>query len=105
MYVILTSKTGKFRSEGDEHMPIVEAYDYFFYGRKTARFEIARLERETRVRVTEEDPPYVVNLVPTKFLEHFASLEAARAELQHLTSFGGMETALVPCGAAGARAH
>lgn len=104
MYVILTSKTGKFRSEGDQHLPVVEAYDYFFYGSKKARFDIARLQQETRVRVTEEEPPHVVNLVPTKFLEHFDSLDAARAELHHLTRFGNMQTQLLPCVLPGAAA-
>ncbi|MFY2842906.1 hypothetical protein ACOTJF_14525 [Achromobacter ruhlandii] len=44
--------------------------------------------------VTEETPPYIVNRVPSKFLESFVSLEAARRELAHLSRFGSMQTTL-----------
>ena len=36
----------------------------------------------------------MVNRVPSKFLEAFASLEAARQELVHLTRFGSIDTTL-----------
>lgn len=88
MYVILTSKPGQFRTELVDGLTAVEAWDYLFHGVRRARFVIAALERETKVRVVDEAPPPVVNMVPTKFLEHFDSLEDARKELAHLTSFG-----------------
>lgn len=75
-------------------MDILETYDYAFYGRALAVYRIARLHGETKLIVTEETPPYVVNRVPSKFLEKFASVEAARKELAHLTRFGSMESTL-----------
>ncbi|MCY1185365.1 hypothetical protein D9M73_261360 [compost metagenome] len=65
-----------------------------FYGRALAEYRIARLHGETKLIVTEETPPYVVNRVPSKFLEKFESVEAARKELGHLTHFGSMESTL-----------
>src|SRR5215212_10706602 len=97
MYVILTSKPGQFRTELTDGLTPVEAWDYLFCGRTRARFVIAELARETKVRVVDEAPPPVVNLVPTKFLERFDSLEAARRELAHLTTFGAsLQAALQP---------
>jgi len=46
------------------------------------------------VRIVDETPPQVVNLVPTKFLEKFKTVEAARRELEALASSGGSEAAL-----------
>ena len=37
----------------------------------------------------------VVNDVPSKFLPHFATLEAARAELRQLAGNGALDAALV----------
>ena len=65
-----------------------------FFGRTLAVFSIALLRRDMKVVVTEETPPYVVNRVPSKFLEKFASLDAARKELAHLTRFGSMKSTL-----------
>ncbi|KOF52242.1 MULTISPECIES: hypothetical protein [unclassified Achromobacter] len=93
-FVILTTKPGVFRTECGPEVEIVETYDYHFYGRRLAVYSIARLRGETRVVVTEETPPHVVNRVPTKFLEKFDSIEAARKELDHLTRFGSIETRL-----------
>ncbi|WMD18899.1 ferredoxin [Achromobacter seleniivolatilans] len=94
VYVILTSKPGVFRTEVGAEVDIIETYDYVFYGRALAVFSIARLQGDIRLIVTEETPPYVVNRVPSKFLEKFASIEAARKELGHLTRFGSMESTL-----------
>ncbi|MDH1304466.1 ferredoxin [Achromobacter sp. GD03932] len=95
VYVILTTKPGVFRTEADDGaVDILETYDYAFYGRALAVYRIARLHGETKLIVTEETPPYVVNRVPSKFLEKFASVEAARKELAHLTRFGSMESTL-----------
>ncbi|MBP0619130.1 ferredoxin [Cupriavidus consociatus] len=96
MFVLLTSRPGQFRTEPTDGMTAVEAYDYVFYGKRTARFVIAELAADTRVRVQEETPPGVVNLVSTRFLEKYATLEAARAALRELASFGTMDIALVP---------
>jgi len=95
VYVILTSKPGVFRTETDDGaVDILETYDYAFYGRALAVYCIARLHGDTKLVVTEETPPYVVNRVPSKFLEKFESVEAARKELAHLTRFGSMESTL-----------
>jgi hypothetical protein len=93
-YVILTSKPGQFHAELTEGLRAVESYDYAFCGRKRARFVIAELDRPTRVRIVDETPPEVVNLVPTKFLEKFPTVEAARRELQALASSGGLHAIL-----------
>ena len=95
-YVLLTSKPGQFRTEAGPGLQPVEAYDYVFCGRVRAQFLIALLEQATRVRVVDETEPVTVNMVPSKFLERFDSLPAARAELQALCSFGAMDTQLQP---------
>lgn len=98
MYVILTSKPGKFHTEVAESMSILESYEYRFYGQIKAIFQIAQFENAPlKIRIVEDEPPYVVNDVPSKFLEKFSSIEGARAELRHLTKFGGLDSALVPC--------
>jgi hypothetical protein len=96
MYVILTSKPGQFRTEPGEGLRPVEAYDYVFYGRRKARFVIAELLGEAKVRVIDETPPEVVNLVPSKFLEKFPSVERARVELRHLVRADDPDVALLP---------
>ena len=95
MYVILTSKVGQFRTEIVDGLKPLASYDYLFYGTKKATFVIAELLKETKVRVIDEawSPP-IVNEVPSKFLEKFATPERAFDELQHLTSFGHMDTKL-----------
>ncbi len=95
MYVILTSKPGQFRTEVTAGLKPCAAYDYLFYGQKKAHFVIAELVRDdTRIRVIEEGSG-IVNDVPSKFLEKFDTSEGAFEELEHLTSFGHMETALL----------
>ncbi|SCB17826.1 ferredoxin [Cupriavidus alkaliphilus] len=96
MFVLLTSRPGQFRTEPTDGLTAVEAYDYLFYGKATARFVIAELAAETRVRIREETPPGIVNLVSTRFLDKYATLEAARDALHQLASFGSMDIALVP---------
>ena len=95
MYVILTSKVGQFRTEIVDGLRPVASYDYLFYGSKKATFVIAELLKDTKVKVVDEawSPP-IVNEVPCKFLEKFETPERAFSELQHLTTFGHMDTAL-----------
>ncbi len=96
MYVILTSKTGQYRTEPGPGLVPIEAWDYRFAGRHRARFVIARLDAATRVTLIEHEPPHGVNSVPSKFLPHFDSLQAARDELAQLTRFAGVDTRLEP---------
>jgi hypothetical protein len=94
MYVILTSKPGQFRTETVRGLRPLEAYDYLFYGHTKAHFVIAELlEERTKIRVVEDDTA-IVNDVPVKFLEKFETTEQALKELQHLTTFGHMDTEL-----------
>ena len=94
MYVILTSKPGQFRTEVGEGLKPVEVYDYLFCGRKRAQFVIAEVEGEPKVKIVDEAPPAAVNLVPSKFLPRFDSIEKARRELETLASFGGIDVSL-----------
>jgi len=95
MYVILTSKIGQFRTEIVDGLRPLASYDYLFYGVKKATFVIAELLKDTKVRVIDEawSPP-IINEVPCKFLEKFETPERAFTEIQHLTTFGHMDTAL-----------
>lgn len=97
MYVILTDKPGKFHTEMPTAMSVVESYEYRFYGKVKAIYRIAILEGETKVRIVEDESPYVVNDMPSKFLEKYPSIEDARKELAHLTHFGSIEASLVQC--------
>jgi len=94
MYVLLTTKPGEFRTEVTKGVAPVESYDYFFYGRKRARFTIAEIEGPTRIRIVEDEPPQIVNDVPSKLFEKFETLDAARAELKTLTTYGSMDIRL-----------
>jgi hypothetical protein len=94
MYVILTSKPGKFRTEVVPGLRPLEAYDYMFYGRHEAHFVIAELlDAATRIRVVEEESG-IVNEVPSKFLEKFDTAEGALTGLKQLVTFGTMDTTL-----------
>ncbi|NYT77008.1 ferredoxin [Alcaligenaceae bacterium] len=97
MYAIITSKPGQYSALVDESATIIESYEYLFYGRLKAIYQLIKMEREGRVRITEDDPPYISNSVPTKFLEKFDTLEQARAELHHLVEFGNLEADLRLC--------
>jgi hypothetical protein len=88
MFVLLTSKPGLFRTEPTPGLTPVEAWDYLFADVLRARFVIAELAMETRIRVVDEAPPPVFGLFPTKFLPRFETIEAARHELLHLTRNG-----------------
>ncbi len=95
VYVILTSKAGKFTTEPGPGVRPLEAYEYVFYGAAKAKFVIAELlATDIKLRVVDAMPPYTINDVPAKFLEKFDTIEAARRELDHLVKFGTMETSL-----------
>ncbi|MGO4815225.1 ferredoxin [Cupriavidus sp. 2MCAB6] len=104
MYVILSSKPGQFRTELVEGLVAVEAYDYLFYGRKTAHFVIAEMAHPVKVKVIEESgqdadaasrQAPAINYVPSKFLDKFDTLQEARDELKRLSTFGSMDISLV----------
>lgn len=96
MFVILTSKPGKYRTELGAGLRPIEAWDYMFYGRLLAQFVIAELEGNPRVRVVDLADEPVVNEVPSKFLQKFASPDSARVELQNMAHFDQVEIALLP---------
>lgn len=96
MFVILTSKPGLFHTEITGGLTPLETWDYLLQGRTRARFVIAELGTATRVRIVDEAPPVRVNDIPCKFLEKFATIDAARAQLQSLVRGGGsLDTDLV----------
>jgi hypothetical protein len=94
MFVILTSRPGQYRTELSDGLRLCESYDYVFCGQVKAHFDIAVLLRDLKVRVVDEAPPERVNNIPSKFLPKFASLEAARAELESLAGVTGLDVAL-----------
>jgi hypothetical protein len=93
-YVLLASKPGQFRTELGEGLERVETYDYVFAGRTRASYMIASMTGAPRIRVVDETDPPVVNLVPSKFLEKFATIEAARAALNELAGARGLDITL-----------
>ena len=94
MFVVLTTKPGEFRTEIANGLQAVESYDYVFYGRKRANFTIAELSDEIRIRIVEDEPPQIVNDIPSKLFEKFETIEEARSELHTLTHYGSMDIKL-----------
>ena len=94
MYVILSSKAGVYHTSLNDALRPCETYDYLFCGQKKARYVIAELLREGKIRVTDETPPIVTTEVPSKFLPRFPTIEAARNELRQLVRFGTMDAVL-----------
>ena len=94
MFVILTSKPGQYRTEPSESARPAEAYDYRMDGQHRARFVIAELIGNDKLRVVDETACGTVNLVPAKFFPRFETIDAARQELKHLVSFGTVKTSL-----------
>jgi len=94
MFVILTSRPGQYRTELGPGLHHCESYDYLFCGQAKARFDIALLLQDVKIRVVDETPPERVNQIPSKFLPKFSSLAAARAELQGLVRFGSIDARL-----------
>ncbi|MEX3841587.1 hypothetical protein [Paraburkholderia sp. BR10882] len=95
MYIILTNKPGQYRSEATDGLRPLEALAYHYEGRHIATFTIAELQRETRVRIVEETAPASINLVPTRFFEHFDTREAALGSLTRLVSASHADARLV----------
>ena len=95
MYVILTSKPGQFTTETGDALEPVETYDYYFCERKRAQFVIARLLHEAKIRIVDASTPPVVNLVPSKFLPRFDSVEKARNDLRKLVGTRNANSNLV----------
>lgn len=85
VYVMLAAKPGVFHTEIGPDVQPVESYDYVCQGRIHGHFVIARLERETRMVVVDEGEPSTFSQVPSKLLKKYASVEAARGELEQLT--------------------
>jgi ferredoxin len=94
MYVILTTKPGQFRTEVTEGLTAVEAYDYILFGKHKAQFVIARIEGNPKIRIVEDEPPHVVNMVPSKFLQKYETIGAAHQELLHLAKFSTTDARL-----------
>jgi len=97
MYVILTSKPGLYTATLEAEDAVVESYKYLFYGRCKAVFHLAHLDAEAKVHIVEAEPPHVHNIVSAKFLDHFDTLDQARAELNHLVRFGSLDAVLQRC--------
>ena len=94
MYVILTTKPGEFHTEVTEGLTAVEAYDYILFGKRKAQFVIARIEGSPKIKIVEDEPPHVVNLVPSKFLQKYDTIGAAHQELLHLAKFSTTDARL-----------
>ncbi|MCE8013040.1 ferredoxin [Billgrantia desiderata] len=95
MYIILTSKLGEYDARPGQGISPVEAYEYFFYGKKKADFTIAEVGGDQgRVSIVEAGEGGTTNSVPLKFFERFDTVEAARAELEQLVTFGSIDARL-----------
>ncbi|WP_256988583.1 ferredoxin [Bordetella genomosp. 9] len=94
-YVVLTSRPGVYRSEPPAEAGIAETYDYLFYGKPKAVFQIVSLIAGGRVRIVEDAPPHTVNLVPMRIMERYASLDDARTAIRQLANFGTLQATLV----------
>ncbi|HEY1931946.1 MAG TPA: ferredoxin [Acetobacteraceae bacterium] len=94
MFVILASHPGRYRTELGAGLEPHETYEYLFCGQPKARYVIAALLRDVKVRVVDETPPERINDIPSKFLEKFPTIEAARVRLRSLVGFRGLDTEL-----------
>jgi hypothetical protein len=98
MYIILTSKPGQYQSEATDGLLPLRTYVYRYDGRHIASFTIAALAHETRVKIVDESASGEVNLVPTKFFEHYPSPEAALQALADLTDASRADAQLLLLG-------
>lgn len=96
MYIILTSKVDEYVAKPDTGISPVESYSYYFYGKNKADFTIAEVGADGggRVCIVESGNSGLINSVPIKFYEKFATLEEARDELKQLVTFGTIDTSL-----------
>ncbi len=95
MFVILTSKLDEFNAQPEAGLTIIKSYEYFFYKKKKAIFNIARIDSDVaRVSVIEAGENGSRNSIPIKLFESFESLDMAEKELAHLTSSNIMEVCL-----------
>lgn len=95
MYVILTNKPGVFKTELGEGLTVVDVYDYILFGHKKAQFVIARIEGSPRIKIVEDEPPHVVNHIPSKFLQKYDSAAAAYEDLRQLSNAASDDVRLV----------
>jgi len=93
-YVILTTKSGFYRTELCDGLEPIERYHYLFCGRKRAEYVIALLSKPLKVKIVDEVGAESVNFVPSKFLEKFDTIETARAQLRTLVNFGSIDSQL-----------
>ena len=93
-FVLIGSRPGRYRTEPVEGLVPEESWDYLLCGRHRASYLIAELQAEGRVRIVDEDGSGTINVVSTRFLETFDSIEAARASLRSLARFGGLDIRL-----------
>ena len=94
-YVILAAKPGVFHTDTGPGTNAVEAYEYLSHGRTRARFVIADLGSETRVTIVDEGLPPTSSQIPAKLLKKYASVDAARRELEQLVKADREHAALV----------
>jgi len=94
VYVILTSKTGLFKTELSEGLTAIQTYDYFWFGQKKARFVIAQIEGTPKIRIVDDEPPHLVNCIPSKLVQKFDTVDAALEELQSLANFSSSDIRL-----------
>jgi hypothetical protein len=95
-FVILTSKPGQYETQMVEGLVSAESYEYKFYERTLARFDIVRLVEDVRIKIVDAQDPTQVNFVPSKFLEKFVSIEDACAALRTLVKTDSKHVYLVP---------
>lgn len=93
MFLILTTKPGQFHTELTPDLIPVETHDYRMCGQHRARFVIAETGDGGKITVID-DASGTVNQVPRKFFPRFETIEAARAELRTLVSFGSIDATL-----------
>jgi hypothetical protein len=97
MYIILTTKPGLYRSEATEGMRPIESHAYYYGDRHVATYIITELERTSSyVRIVETTPGGTINLVPTKFFDHFPTSADALDSLRELVAASNLGAHLVP---------
>ena len=99
MYIIFTNKPGEYTSEPDPSIKTMESWKYLFYGKERATFTIGEVtDARARIKIIDADDTSCVNSVPNKFFGDFADVDAARAEIEELISFGDIDAKLEKVG-------